>query len=129
MKCVAPALVIAFGFIQVSSSQGPLVLIQPATVLVYDTTSGRQTLSFDICGDADDLFFDAGRKRLYVSCGEGFLDVFQQQDSGRFERTAHLQTAPGARTSLYVAEEDRVCLAVPHRGTQKTEVRVFGVRD
>lgn len=102
---------------------------QPARVLIYDTTSGQQIGALDISGDTDDLFFDVARKRLYVSCGEGFLDVFQQQDASHFTRAAHLATAAGARTSLYVPEQNRLYLAVPHRGAQKAEIRVYDVRD
>jgi len=101
---------------------------RPAKVLVYDTTSGREVGSFDIVGDSDDLFYDAARKRLYVSGGEGFVDVFQQQDGNRFARIAHVATAPGARTSLFVPEQRRLYLAVPHRGTQKAEIRVYEPR-
>src|SRR5438132_3971177 len=57
---------------------------QPAKVLVYDTTTGKESGSFDIVGDTDDLFYDAARKRLYVSGGEGYLDVFQQQEANSF---------------------------------------------
>jgi hypothetical protein len=102
---------------------------QPARVLIFDTVSGRQVGAFEISGDTDDLFFDTVRKRLYLSCGEGFLDVFQQQDADRLTRAAHVATAPGARTSLYVAQENRLYLAVPHRGDQKAEIRVYEVRD
>jgi len=34
-------------------------------------TSARQTGAFDIVGDTDDLFYDAARKQLQVSGGEG----------------------------------------------------------
>jgi len=34
-------------------------------------------------------------------------------------------TATGARTSLFVPELNRLYLAVPHRGTQRAEVRVY----
>ena len=101
---------------------------RPATVLVYDTTTGRQTGAFDIVGDTDDLFFDAARKRLYVSGGEGFVDVFQEQDAGRFTRVAHVATAAGARTSLFVPDQSRLYLAVPHRGNQKAELRIYEAR-
>ena len=30
------------------------------------------------CGDADDVFFDAKRRRVYVSCGDGTVDAWQQ---------------------------------------------------
>ena len=101
---------------------------RPAKVLVYDTASGKEVGSFDIVGDTDDLFYDASRRRLYVSGGEGFIDVFQSQDGNRFTRLAHVATAAGARTSFFVADLNRLYLAVPHRGSQKAEVRVFEAR-
>jgi hypothetical protein len=76
-----------------------------------------------------DLFYDAPRNRLFISCGEGFLDVFQQQGPSHFTRLAHAATAAGVRTSLFVPEQQRLYLAVPHRGTQKAEIRVYEVRN
>jgi len=101
---------------------------RPAKALVYDTASGREVGSFDIVGDTDDLFYDAARKRLYVSGGEGFIDVFQNQDANRFARLAHIATAAGARTSLFVPEQNRLYLAVPHRRGQKAEIRFYDAR-
>lgn len=101
---------------------------RPAKVLVYDTTTGKASGSFDIVGDTDDLFYDAARKRLYVSGGDGFIDVLRVAEGGGFSRLAHMATAAGARTSLFVAEQDRLYLAVPHRGGQKAEIRVYEAR-
>ena len=101
---------------------------QPAKALIYDTTSGKEIGSFEIVGDTDDLFYDAVRKRLYVSGGAGYIDVFQQDGSNRFPRVARLATAAGARTSLFVPELNRSYLAVPHRGRQKAEIRIFEAR-
>jgi DNA-binding beta-propeller fold protein YncE len=101
---------------------------KPAKVLLYDTDSGKEVGSFDIVGDTDDLFYDAARKRLYVSGGEGYLDVFQQQDANTLTRSMHLATAGGARTSSFVPEQNRFYLAVPHRGTQKAEIRIYQPR-
>ncbi len=100
----------------------------PARVLVYDTSSGKVSASIAIAADTDDVFYDAARKRLYVSCGAGFLDIFQQKEGNHFERTAHISTAAGARTSLFVPELNRLYLAVPHRGGQQAEIRVFSVQ-
>ena len=102
---------------------------RPAKVLIYDTASGQVIGAMDIVGDTDDLFYDAARKRLYVSGGEGFLDVFQQQDVSHFTRVAHIATAAGARTSLFVPELNRLYLAVPHRGAQPAEIQVFEMKD
>ncbi len=102
---------------------------RPAKALVYDTIDGRVTGSFDIVGDTDDLFYDATRKRVYVSGGEGYLDAFQQQAGGSFSRISHVRTAAGARTSLFVADLNRLYLAVPHRGAQRAEIRVYEITD
>jgi hypothetical protein len=53
----------------------------PAMVLIYDTTSGKRVGSSPIVGDTDDLFYDVARKRLYVTGGEGYIDVFAQNDA------------------------------------------------
>jgi DNA-binding beta-propeller fold protein YncE len=97
----------------------------PSKALVFDTSSGRIVASFDITGDTDDLFFDEVRQRVYVSGGEGFLDVIQQQPGDHFMRVLHLSTASGARTSLYVAEQNRLYLAVPRRGSTAAQIRIY----
>jgi DNA-binding beta-propeller fold protein YncE len=101
---------------------------RPAKALVFDTASGKEITSFDIVGDTDDLFYDAAQKRLYVSGGEGYLDVVQDRGANQFSRIAHLPTASGARTSLFVSDQGRLYLAVPHRGAQRAELRVYAAR-
>lgn len=100
---------------------------RPARLLVYDTTTGKQIVSSDIVGDTDDLFYDADRKRLYVSGGEGFIDVLDTQTPTP-TKLARVASADGARTSLFVAEQHRLYLAVPHRGAQNAQIRVYEAR-
>jgi hypothetical protein len=50
---------------------------QPAKLLVFDTESGKEVAGVECSGDTDDVFFDAGSKRVFVSCGAGVLDVFE----------------------------------------------------
>jgi DNA-binding beta-propeller fold protein YncE len=100
----------------------------PAKALVFDTRSGKEIASFAIVGDTDDLFYDTRRQRLYVTGGEGYVDVIQDRGAGTFARLARVATASGARTSLFVADEGRLYVAVPHRGSQKAEIRVFETR-
>ncbi len=98
---------------------------RPAKALVYDTTTGTPLTSFAIVGDTDDLFYDAARRRLYVAGGEGFLDVFEEPEPNHFTRVAHLPTASGARTALFVPDLGRLYLAVPHRGSQAAQIRIY----
>jgi hypothetical protein len=102
---------------------------KPAKVLVYDTTNGREVGGFDIVGDTDDMFYDSQRKRLYVAGGEGFIDVLDASTPATLTRVARITTAPGARTALFAPEQGRLYLAVPHRGAQRAEIRVYDVRD
>lgn len=101
---------------------------RPAVVLILDAESGRQIGSAAIAADTDDLFWDVKHHRLYVSAGEGFIDVLQAEGSG-LRRTARIPTAAGARTSLFVPALDRLYLAVPHRGRQAAEIRIYETRD
>jgi DNA-binding beta-propeller fold protein YncE len=100
---------------------------EPAKVLVYDTTSGKITASMDVARDIDDIFFDSALKRLYLSCGEGFLHVFQQLDTDNYFAIQKLHTAAGARTCLFVPEHRRVYLAVPSRSKQPARINVYDV--
>jgi DNA-binding beta-propeller fold protein YncE len=101
---------------------------RPAEALVFDTTSGKQIASFEIVGDTDDLFYDVSRKRVYVTGGEGYVDVIQDDGNGRFTRVRHVATASGARTSLFVADQNRLYVAVPHRDGHRAEIRVYEAR-
>jgi DNA-binding beta-propeller fold protein YncE len=102
---------------------------RPASVLALDTASGRRVGSVETVGDTDDLFYDSQRQRVYVSGGEGFIDVLNAADPDHLTRVSRLTTAPGARTSLFVPDQSRLYLAVPHRGGQTAQIRVFEVRD
>lgn len=98
---------------------------KPAKMLVLDTQTGRTITAYDCCGDADDVFYDAGARRIYVSGGEGCISVFQQESADTYREAGRVPTAPGARTSLFVPETRTLYLAVPHRGEQQAEIRVF----
>jgi DNA-binding beta-propeller fold protein YncE len=99
---------------------------RPARLVVFDIGSGPTPMAdLEISGDTDDLFFDGKRQRLYVSCGEGFVDVIQCRDGNRFERTEHIPARSGARTSFFSAELDRLYVAIPQRGAQDAELRVY----
>ena len=97
----------------------------PPRLLAIDTATGKQTVSLEIVGDTDDLFYDVSTARVYVIGGEGFVDVFEQKDPDHYTRIAHLPTAAGARTGLFVPEWGRLFVAVPHRGQQRAGVLVF----
>src|SRR5205807_4113752 len=87
---------------------------RPASVALFETAAGKSLGAIPVVGDADDLFYDAGRRRVYVIGGEGFIDVVQRDGDG-LRRMARLPTRDGARTAPWVADQRRVSLAVPAR--------------
>lgn len=96
----------------------------PPTLASFSTATGARLAAMPTCRDADDVFADAGRERLYVSCGEGFLDVWQKQPAG-YARVARLTLPPGARTALFVPELDRLFLAVRGTGGEPPAIWVY----
>jgi DNA-binding beta-propeller fold protein YncE len=98
---------------------------KPAKVLVLDTESGKTVATIDCCGDADDLFYDASSRRIYVTGGEGRITVIQQTDADHYAVADSIPTAAGARTSYFDPGAARLYVAVPHRDAQAAEVRVY----
>ena len=98
---------------------------KPARLVVFDTQTSKPIADFEISGDTDDLFFDAKRSRLYISCGEGFIDTIQLLDNNKGERLPRLQTRSGARTSFFSPDLGQFFLAVPQRGSSDAEIRIY----
>jgi hypothetical protein len=95
----------------------------PPKLGVFDKRDGSIVRMVDTCGDADDVFVDAKRHRVYVSCGAGVIDIF---DARSYERVSRIPTVSGARTSLFVPEFDRLFLAVRASGGNPAAIWVFG---
>jgi len=101
---------------------------KPAKVLVVNMETGKVTAQIPCPGDTDDIFYDAARKRLYVAGGEGFLEAFDQKGPDQYQSIGKVATAAGARTGLFVPELNQFFLAVPHRGSQGAEIRIYSVQ-
>jgi DNA-binding beta-propeller fold protein YncE len=87
-----------------------VVFRNPPKLSVRDMQTGTPVAERNTCGDADDVFFDGKRQRVYVTCGEGAIDVF---DAGAdYAPMARIPTRRGARTSLFMAPLDRLAVAV-----------------
>jgi hypothetical protein len=92
--------------------------------VVFGTAAGERVASVETCRDADDVFVDARRRRIYVSCGEGVIDVIAPAGGG-YERIARIPTVAGARTSLFVPVNDRLYLGVRASGAEPAAIWEF----
>jgi YVTN family beta-propeller protein len=101
-----------------------VVFRSPARLVAFDSASGKRVASVETCRDADDVFVDTRRHRLYVSCGEGVIDVLAQAGDG-YDRIARIPTISGARTSLFAPATDRLYLGVRASGAEPAAIWVF----
>jgi DNA-binding beta-propeller fold protein YncE len=102
-----------------------LVIFRAPTELgVFSMTDGKLISHSETCADADDLFIDAKRRLVYVSCGAGFVDVLEV-DAAAYRRIARVPTVSGARTSLFVPELDRLLVAVRATPGEPAAIWVF----
>jgi DNA-binding beta-propeller fold protein YncE len=97
----------------------------PPRLVVLDTDTGKAVASLDTVSDADDIFHDAARGRIYVIGGGGSIVVYDQQGPDRYTERARVPTAEGARTGLFSPESGQLLVAVPHRANAVAEIRVY----
>ena len=100
------------------------VFRSPPTFMALASQDGHVVAKAETCGDADDVFVDPKRRRVYVSCGEGVVDVLEPGEAG-YRRVARVPTVSGARTSLFVPELDRLFVAVRATSHEPAAIWVF----
>jgi DNA-binding beta-propeller fold protein YncE len=101
-----------------------VVFRSPARLVVMSAADGTVAGSLDTCGDADDVFVDAKRHRVYATCGAGTIDVFEDR-AGSYQRVGQIPTVSGARTSLFIPEMDRLFVAVRSSENEPAAIWVF----
>lgn len=101
----------------------------PPVLTVLDTQTGKTITQVEGVEGIDDLWYDAARQRIYASGGRGFdvgsVYVYQQTGADQYKLTSKVPTAPGAGTSLWVAEFNRFFVAAPANEKQEAQVLVF----
>ena len=85
-----------------------LVTLTTPQFTVIDTVDGKQIASLPSSGGADDMFFDAARRRICVSTLEGFIMVYGQKDPDNYELMAKVPSAAGGMTSIFVPQIESV---------------------
>jgi hypothetical protein len=102
---------------------------EPATLIVLDTESGKQVSQVEGVAGIDDLWYDAAHKRVYASGGRGFdvgfIYTYQQKDADHYELIGKVPTAPGAGTSFWLPELNRLYVGAPANDKEEAAVLVF----
>jgi sugar lactone lactonase YvrE len=118
----------AGNFAMALDAQGQRLFVayrMPALLAAFDTRNGEPAAKSETCRDADDVFHDAARGRVYVVCGEGAIAVL---DAKTLREIGRLQTRTGARTGLYAPELGLLFVAVPARDGEVAEIRAYRPR-
>lgn len=100
----------------------------PARLVVVDTQTGKTISDYAIGNDIDDLFYDPSRKQLYLSCGSGEVDIFSQKDADNYTFNAKVTSHSGARTSLFLPDQNLLIVASPSGISSKAALLVYRVK-
>lgn len=97
---------------------------QPPKLALIGRGSGTSCGGATVRGDADDVFFDTKRQRIYIACGSGEVAIFQRE--GRDLRPLPtVATSPGTRTAFFVPELDRLFVARRATPTEGAAILVY----
>ena len=97
----------------------------PGTLGVINAETGKDIVSMNCTGDADDLFYDSNDNLVFVSGGRGFIDVFEAND--KLKHVSHVPTSSGARTSLLLSSQKNLLLAVPSRSGNPAALWIYKI--
>lgn len=107
----------------------------PPRLAVFDSNSGRLITTMPCVANEDDMYYDARRKRVYITGGEGYISVFQQQDADHYQWLANIPSVVGARTSGYWGPQEKgfdrfyVGVPAPARSCDCAEVLIYSVHE
>ena len=98
---------------------------EPGKFVVYSTATGKSVASLEINKGADGIYYDSKRQKIYISTGQGFIDVISQTTPDRYQLVERLETTEGAGTSLFVPELDLFVVATPQAGNRQAALRLY----
>jgi DNA-binding beta-propeller fold protein YncE len=98
----------------------------PSKLVTIDVSSGHELSTVDACSDADDLFYDPSAASVYMSCGQGSIQVYRENGTSLSLAYA-VPTRSGARTSLFVPAQGELFLAMPSSGSLQAGVAVYAL--
>jgi DNA-binding beta-propeller fold protein YncE len=104
-----------------------VVTREPGKLVVLNSDTGKVVAEVKSAGLVDDLAFDPKLKRIYLA-GDGSIDIYRQQDPDHYSSLGNVPTSFRAKTGILVPEWNRYYLAVPRKGKQQAEVRVYEVQ-
>ena len=101
----------------------------PPEMIAMDAKTGKEVAHLLTTDGMDGVYFDAARKRIYISGGRGeeigSVFVYQQKSPDSYEVVGRVPTRPGAGTSFWSPELNRYYVAAPASGAEAAAILVF----
>lgn len=97
----------------------------PAQMLALDTRTGVTIARVPCVQDADDMWYDAARSRIYISGGGSSVSVIQQQGPDRYKLLEGIRTPPDASNSALSSQKKNLYIGVPPHDGDVAEIRVY----
>ena len=104
------------------------VACRSGTLDVLDTETGKAVAALSIAKGVDDVVYDSERKRLYITCAEGLLDVYQQSDPDHYTMIDKVPTGIMGKNCLLVNSLNRLYVGVPRYGNVEAKILVYSVQ-
>jgi DNA-binding beta-propeller fold protein YncE len=82
----------------------------PPKMVVMDSSTGKVITSFPIGAGVDWAEFDPASKLIFLSCGDGTLNIFHQKSADEYEDAGALKTQPSAKTMAFDPKTKRIFL-------------------
>lgn len=88
-----------------------VVTRKPGKLLVLNANTGATIASFTAPERTDQVTWDAPNRRVYVTGGEGYISVIEQDDADHYREVAKIPSLPGAKTAILDAQHNRLWVA------------------
>jgi DNA-binding beta-propeller fold protein YncE len=86
----------------------------PAKFFAYDTDSRKVLASMATVGGAGDMFFDEKRRQVYVSGGDGYISVLEDDDADHYRDLGKLLTGLCLSSTRFTSPRRRRAARQPY---------------
>ena len=100
----------------------------PAKLLTIDTKTGKTISTYNIDSDVDDVFYNSKNKQIYLSCGGGYVNVFNQNAADNYTYEGKIISNTGARTSFLISENQQLIVASPSAIGRKASLLIYDIK-
>jgi DNA-binding beta-propeller fold protein YncE len=101
----------------------------PPEMVVMDSKSGKEIAHLPTAENMDGVYFDATRKRIYVSGGRdlatGSVCVYRQKDADHYDTIGTIPTREGAGTSFWSPDLNRYYVAASKNDKEEAAILVY----